>query len=89
MPCWARFGQVRYDGQTLRIRVVYTGDQMAWNRNATYAYYVGVNDLEATQVMPSDGLRWPPMPSEPSDALRCLPMPSDALRCPPMASDGL
>jgi len=38
---------VRYDGQTLRVRVVYKGDHTAWHQNATYAYYVGVNDLES------------------------------------------
>jgi len=38
---------VRYDGQTVTVRVVYSGDRMQWNPNATYEYVVAANDLEA------------------------------------------
>ena len=38
----------RYDGQTIRIRIVYTGHRMnALNPNASYAYYVSTNSLAA------------------------------------------
>ena len=37
----------RYDGQTIRVRIVYTGDRVAYTPNATYAYHVSINDLPA------------------------------------------
>ena len=43
----------RYDGQTLRLRVVYEGHRTAWDPNATYMYRVAANDLEA-KVLSSD-----------------------------------
>ena len=41
---------VRYEGQTIRIRVVYSGDQTKWDekdRFGTYMYYVSKNDMQA------------------------------------------
>lgn len=38
---------LRYDGQTIRIRVVFTGDRTRWDQQAYYQYFVSVNDMEA------------------------------------------
>ena len=45
----------RYDGQTLRVRVKYTGYRLSSPPTATYAYYVATNDLEAKLVYNSHG----------------------------------
>ncbi|KOO27448.1 p2x receptor [Chrysochromulina tobinii] len=38
---------LRCDGQTIRIRVVFTGDRTRWDQQAYYQYFVSVNDMEA------------------------------------------
>jgi hypothetical protein len=45
---------VRYEGQTVRIHVVFTGDHTKWDQRAHYEYFVSVNDMEA-KVTWTDG----------------------------------
>ena len=44
----------RFDGQTIRVRIVYTGDRVAYTPNATYAYHVSINDLPAKMTYTED-----------------------------------